>query len=1063
MITFQNPLTLILITLSSIILASCDSGGDADPITNSAPTFSSSSASISVQENTTGVIYTAQATDAEGNSINYALSGGVDQAKFSIDASSGELRFVSAPDYEVPDDDGRDRTYEVQISASDSLASSSMSLSVSITNVVEGGESNNRAPTASISVSPDPDSTTLTTATEITLNGSDSSDPDGDTLDYTWSQASNQSIDLSSTSAASTSFTAANPGTYTFTLTVDDGSLTDSAEITLEIIQADSTNRAPTASISVSPDPDSTTLTTATEITLNGSDSSDPDGDTLDYTWSQASNQSIDLSSTSTASTTFTAANPGTYTFTLTVDDGSLTDSDEVTLEIVQADSAPSNRAPTASISVSPDPDNTTLTTATEITLNGSDSSDPDGDTLTYEWSQPSGQSIDLSSTNTASTTFTAANPGTYAFTLTVDDGSLTDSTEVTLEIIQANLNNRAPTAIISVSPDPDSTTLTTATEIILNGSDSSDPDGDALTYEWSQPSSQSIKLSSTSTASTTFTAANPGTYTFTLTVDDGELDHSAEVTLEIEQANRAPTAIISVSPDPDSTTLTTATEVTLNGSDSSDPDGDALTYEWSQPSSQSIKLSSTSTASTTFTAANPGTYTFTLTVDDGSLTNSAEVTLDIAQANRAPTAIISVSPDPDSTTLTTITEITLNGSDSSDPDGDALTYEWSQPSNQSIDLSSTNTTFTAANPGTYTFTLTVRDYELYNSVESIITIHPITLPTDFTATAGDAQVTLTWTPYSDSTIYNIYRSTNPNCDLDSYATACSTSEGALFSAKDSGFIDAGLSNDTTYYYWIEAIYDGATQRATSPISATPQQIITEVTTISLNDSGIDWGGGDDPRVNNDDCISDITAPQDCHQGRDADNSTNDDSDGHAGFSFTKLDSNGNALAASATEWSCVQDNVTGLIWEVKTNDDGLHDKDDSYTWYDTDSATNGGAVGYADSEGSICYGYNSSDTSTYCNIEAFAARVNSAGLCGAKDWRVPSRQELRSIVDYSRINPSIDVDYFPNTITNSSYSSASAYAKDSDSSWQVKFFYGSDTFLDRYRGYPVRLVRSGN
>ena len=119
--------------------------------------------------------------------------------------------------------------------------------------------------------------------------------------------------------------------------------------------------------------------------------------------------------------------------------------------------------------------------------------------------------------------------------------------------------------------------------------------------------------------------------------------------------------------------------------------------------------------------------------------------------------------------------------------------------------------------------------------------------------------------------------------------------------------------------------------------------------------------------------------------------------------------------------------------------------------------------MGYADSEGSICYGYNSSDTSTYCNIEAFAARVNSAGLCGAKDWRVPSRQELRSIVDYSRINPSIDVDYFPNTITNSSYSSASAYAKDSDSSWQVKFFYGSDTFLDRYRGYPVRLVRSGN
>ena len=336
--TSQNHIKLALIALTAITVAACGGGSDggSDPVVNTAPAFKSSSVSIEVAENTTGVIYTAEATDAEGNSINYALSGGVDQGKFSIDASSGEVRFKSSPDYEVPDDDGGDRTYEVQISASDSLASSSMALSVSITNVVEDGESDNRAPTASISVSPDPDSTTLTTATEITLNGSDSSDLDGDALDYTWSQASSQSIDLSSTNTATTTFTAANPGTYTFTLTVDDGSLTDSAEVTLEIIQADSTNRAPTASISVSPDPDSTTLTTATEITLNGSDSGDPDGDTLEYIWSQPSSQSIDLSSTNTATTTFTAANPGTYTLTLTVDDGSLTDSAEVTLEIIK-------------------------------------------------------------------------------------------------------------------------------------------------------------------------------------------------------------------------------------------------------------------------------------------------------------------------------------------------------------------------------------------------------------------------------------------------------------------------------------------------------------------------------------------------------------------------------------------------------------------------------------------------------------------------------------------------------------------------------------------------------
>ena len=202
---------------------------------NSAPTFGDSSVSIEVAENTTAVIYTAQASDANGNSITYSLSGGADQGKFNIGASSGEVRFVNAPDYEAPDDSGGDRTYEVQISASDSLASSSMSLSVSITNVVEDGESSNSAPTAKISVSPDPVSTTLTTATEISLDGGGSSDPDGDTLEYVWSQPTGQGIELSSLNSASTSFTAAEAGTYTFTLTVDDGEFDDSADIEIEV------------------------------------------------------------------------------------------------------------------------------------------------------------------------------------------------------------------------------------------------------------------------------------------------------------------------------------------------------------------------------------------------------------------------------------------------------------------------------------------------------------------------------------------------------------------------------------------------------------------------------------------------------------------------------------------------------------------------------------------------------------------------------------------------------------------------------------------------------------
>ena len=53
-------------------------------------------------------------------------------------------------------------------------------------------------------------------------------------------------------------------------------------------------------------------------------------------------------------------------------------------------------------------------------------------------------------------------------------------------------------------------------------------------------------------------------------------------------------------------------------------------------------------------------------------------------------------------------------------------------------------------------------------------------------------------------------------------------------------------------------------------------------------------------------------------------------------FDFTKIDANGNALPVTATNHSCVKDNVTGLMWEVKTDDGGLRDKDWYYTWYDS-------------------------------------------------------------------------------------------------------------------------------
>jgi hypothetical protein len=156
-------------------------------------------------------------------------------------------------------------------------------------------------------------------------------------------------------------------------------------------------------------------------------------------------------------------------------------------------------------------------------------------------------------------------------------------------------------------------------------------------------------------------------------------------------------------------------------------------------------------------------------------------------------------------------------------------------------------------------------------------------------------------------------------------------------------------------------------------------------------------------------------AAQDAHFGRDAKAMAGElykDGGGWAGFDFTKLNSRGEDLGNAASQWDCVRDNRTGLIWEVKTDDDGLRDRFSTYSWYfSQQQILTGGDVGTAN--GGQCGGGISCDTQSY--IEA----VNQTGLCGRNaNWRLPTPEELRSINDYSKgynTRPTLDQDYFVN------------------------------------------------
>jgi hypothetical protein len=90
----------------------------------------------------------------------------------------------------------------------------------------------------------------------------------------------------------------------------------------------------------------------------------------------------------------------------------------------------------------------------------------------------------------------------------------------------------------------------------------------------------------------------------------------------------------------------------------------------------------------------------------------------------------------------------------------------------------------------------------------------------------------------------------------------------------------------------------------------------------------------------------------------------------------------------------CIQDNVTGLVWEGKTASAGLRAAANTYTWLNSDSAANGGAAGTVN--GGSCSG------STACDTQTYAAAVNAAKVCGFSDWRLPTVAELTTLVDSS-------------------------------------------------------------
>ena len=553
----------------------------------------------------------------------------------------------------------------------------------------------------------------------VSLDGSASTDPDGDVLTYKWTAPAG--IVLSSDTDQKPTFTAPEVSVdtqYTLSLVVNDEKADSPAdEVVITVLQV---NKVPVANAGTDQ-----SANEGTTVSLDGSASSDPDGDPLTYKWTAPAG--ISLSSTTEAKPTFTAPDVTintSYTISLIVNDGSAdSPADEVVITVKNV----SNQNPVADAGSDQE-----VNEGATVSLDGSASSDPDGNPLTYKWTAPAG--ISLSSTTEAKPTFTAPDVTintSYTLSLVVNDGS-TDSPADEVVITVKNVSNQNPVA----NAGSDQAVNEGAT-VSLDGSASSDPDGDPLTYKWTAPAG--ISLSSTTDAKPTFTAPEVTintSYTLSLIVNDGVDDSPAdEVVITVKQVNKLPVANAG-----DNQTVNKGVLVTLDGTGSSDPDGNPLTYLWTAPAG--IILSSTTAEKPTFTAPDVATdtdYTFSLVVNDGTISSvSDEVVITVKKINQAPVANAGANQSVNEGAL-----VTLDGTGSSDPDGNPLTYKWTAPAG--ITLSSTTDakpTFTAPEVTintSYTLSLIVNDGVADSPAdEVVITVKQVNkLPV---ANAGDNQ-----------------------------------------------------------------------------------------------------------------------------------------------------------------------------------------------------------------------------------------------------------------------------------------------------------------------------------
>ncbi|WP_152207911.1 PKD domain-containing protein [Marinobacter changyiensis] len=337
------------------------------------------------------------------------------------------------------------------------------------------------------------------------------------------------------------------------------------------------------------------------------------------------------------------------------------------------------------------------------VELDGSRSSDRDGDPLTYAWTlidKPAGSTAELIDPTTVRPSLEIDWPGIYLAELSVSDGlfnSLPDRVRLVTEDVP-------PTA----DPGPDQTTFIGDT-VVLDGSGSTSAVGLPLTYDWTllqRPTDSVAVLNNADSIAASFTVDQPGVYQVRLIVNDGFLD-SLPAVATISTSNSRPVANAG-----DDQSVSVADLVQLDGTGSNDADGDDLSFAWSimsAPQDSNVTLTDPVSAQPSFEPDIAGLYVLQLIVSDGILLSDPDSTQ--VEASEIPP----VNGDPQITSTPVVTATT--GQPYSylvqaiDPDGDPLVYSLAMaPSGMALDSQSGEIAWLPEQAGTVPVSVQVTD-----------------------------------------------------------------------------------------------------------------------------------------------------------------------------------------------------------------------------------------------------------------------------------------------------------------------------------------------------------------